>query len=128
MHRIERIARNVRRWAENAYRAHRRYYTRDLGGLCSITAVEIFKRCRRAGFSPVLCCNAIHSFVAVDGKIVDVTATQFGREPVLVVPIRRGLSEAYRAQALFDSVRDFRRYLRSNEWPRHQINLPERRV
>ncbi len=69
----------------------RKYYPEaiapDLTGACAIGSVIMTRLLRRMGLDPVLVVgvfmsstsNSTHAWVELDGEIIDVTATQFGR-------------------------------------------------
>lgn len=75
---------------KHLYRLHRYYpeaIARDLTGACAIGSVIMTRLLRRMGLAPVFVVgvyesstqNSPHAWVELDGEIVDVTATQFGR-------------------------------------------------
>ena len=79
--RIKRIAKNVRKWAEELQNKNK-FWDNHLSGMCGIASYELFKRLRRAKFKPTMCFSRGHAFVKCNGFIVDVTATQFCKADV----------------------------------------------
>jgi len=83
-HRIRKIAKNVRTWAEELQN-EKLFWDRDLGGMCAIASYELFKRLRRAKLKPVICVAPGHAFVQCKDLVIDVTATQFNSSNIFLV-------------------------------------------
>jgi hypothetical protein len=80
---IKKVAVDVRKTLEkiaprlNIHAAH-------LQGACGYGSVMLFEELKRAGYKPRIAQGSGHWFVVCDGKLVDVTATQFGQPKVVV--------------------------------------------
>ena len=137
--RIDRIAKNVRAWADELAEQCYPGVSRDLETLCAVASGELLKRLRRANFKPVIVFNDQHAFVVCNGHIVDVTATQYnyrrGRdgeplfEPVVIVPYSRrkeleqwSLPVEFRAK----TIREALKFQREVGWPEDQWVLTKR--
>lgn len=82
---LEVLAVIVRRWAE------RRAWDDELCGMCARASAQLWRRLRRAGIKAMLGYaerhrnrSPCHVFVLCDGLVVDVTATQFGRDQIVI--------------------------------------------
>lgn len=81
--RVREIAEGVRAAFEKI--ASKEDWPSDLGGLCARAAAQIHLACARAGIDVMMWKNYYHAFNECDGWIVDVTATQFGDHPRVMV-------------------------------------------
>lgn len=82
------IASEVREWGENLQQQHSvEMWRENLGGMCGICSCELATRLQAHRFIPYLCVNDYHCWVHIEGWLVDVTATQFGFEPVVLVEL-----------------------------------------
>lgn len=123
----------------------RRYYPEaiadDLTGACAIGSAMMARLLRRMGYRPIFVVGIFasgtksspHAWVELDGEIVDVTATQFGRHHptvlrtdvddaryteshrgrgALVVTNRWGRTSSVREQAPYRHERDIRNAIR----------------
>jgi hypothetical protein len=99
-----------------------------LDGFCAFGAVFLFDALREKGLTPKLAVaedddDSGHCFVLCEGHVVDVTATQFGKEAVEIVPVAR-VSESewfWVPQRLFSATTEFVDFLDEAEWPEYQI-------
>lgn len=98
--------------------------------MCAIAAAELFERLIEAGVPARISANHDHCFVEVldaagrGGLIVDVTATQFGREPVLITRRAKlhGTDRGFwTALEKFDSVHALQAWQEEKFWPLEQI-------
>lgn len=118
---IIKIARQARQWAMR--NRHKEGFESDLMGMCAISAADLFTRLTKAGFRDVrIAANLGHCFVQCGGYVVDVTATQFGRRAVEVVPVG-GASHAHFwcADHVFNSIDELRVHQLDEGWPSQQI-------
>ena len=119
---IRKIARKARIWAEEYARTHR--FCRDLGGMCAIASAKLFRLLTDAGYDHVrIAVNGAHAFVICDEEIIDVTATQFGFDKIVITPLSKvGSSEYFwQAENTFKSVQAFAKYQNENDWSEDQI-------
>lgn len=121
---IVEIATRIREWAERSNRRRKNPFSSDLCGMCAIAAAKLFTELKKAGINARLVANDDHCFVQVRDMIVDVTATQFGKKPVLAV--RRHILEResdkiwWRPTYRFDSTKDLRTHQKRSGWPAYQ--------
>lgn len=118
------IMQTVRSWAEVL--ALRFHFPEDLCGLCAITARRLHRDLLRAGYDTRMAINAWHAFVVYEGRLIlDVTATQFGREPLLVMPLEEARKAAFGrwwdVDRSYRCERSARRYLRGQGWDEDQL-------
>jgi hypothetical protein len=86
---VREIAEDVRMWAEVLQEKAKRW-SGDLCGMCAIASLELAHRLSRHGYDPVLAITEWHCFVLVHDCewVVDITATQFGDDEVVIRPWR----------------------------------------
>lgn len=88
MKEIEKIAKRVRKWGEEYQWVHG--FPHTLAGLCCSCSFLIFREIKglpkTLSNKGMLCWNDEHAFVVYDGILVDVTATQFHRKPIVIQP------------------------------------------
>ena len=130
---ILRIARKTRAWAELNRDAGG--FPFDLNGMCAIAAMKLFDDLTQQGFAAHIAINNRvnmgHCFVIVDNHVVDVTATQFGKETVFFKPLAdakntvpsRFEPSPWKFTKLHDSIETFRKHLKKSGWPKHQVEL-----
>jgi hypothetical protein len=128
---VRAIARQTRGWAERYARDPFSSFTPTLAGMCAIASVELFRRLSAAGYAPFLAMSHAdrcdHCFVVLDGRVVDVTATQFGESAVVIELLKRASNVSYwQINAHFGSAGALREYLRERRWPKKQLPLEER--
>lgn len=126
MEKILRIARSTRRWAKRTVK-QTVFQNDNLGGFCAIGAVRLFQNLRKEGVNAKLAVTHStwggHCYVLVDNYIVDVTATQFGQEPVLIVSTKEAykrstpfLPHPWSKRKVYDSVSEFHSLLKRTGW------------
>lgn len=65
---------------------YNRYCMTDLGGYCGRASIQVYLACKRAKIRGIeLWDTGRHTFNIYEGKIVDITATQFGRQDKVLV-------------------------------------------
>ena len=91
---IRRVGLVVRRFLRRLRRCYPENFTERLEGACAIGSATLARVLRRCGMPARLVIGAFykgdefvsfHAWVEVDDRIVDVTATQFGRLPAVLV-------------------------------------------
>ena len=86
---LRRAGLTVRRFLHRLRRRFPHSIFPDLTGGCGIGSVILTRILRRAGLRPVLVLGTFerspHVWVELDGEIVDITATQFGRLPAVLI-------------------------------------------
>jgi len=110
------VAAAVREWAERM-QAELGHWADDLGGMCAVASYELFLALRRRGVDAAFAHNPGHAFVIVADRVVDITATQFDEEAVLI----RRLDEAsghWKVRHRSRSPRQIKQTLRN--WPSGQ--------
>lgn len=79
--------RQARQWVLRFVR-HKPQFTHGLAGACAIASCKLFISLNKAKVRGVkLWYGEAHAFLQVKNYIVDVTASQFGHEPILIVKI-----------------------------------------
>jgi hypothetical protein len=116
--------------------AVKEYHSNDLDlkcGICSVVIAELFlafgypvKICYGKFHRPGISWGLGHCWVESQGRIYDVTATQFGDFDAVLIKRKRGLEKMYVPETILDpkdkeKLRDF-----FNDWPSDQ--RPTRRV
>jgi hypothetical protein len=104
---IRRIAKSVRSAFEMI--ARNGGWDQSLSGLCYRSAIQVFLECRRHGIYVRLAKGAGHGFCVYSGHIIDVTATQFGKEypKVVIIPIPKAPPDHHRIHCTSRSVKSF---------------------
>jgi hypothetical protein len=124
--RVKRIADNTRKWAEKYRLKHRMGFSETLAGMCGLASYELFKRLERAGLQPTYCLTNNHAYIKCQGRIVDITATQFhnGHEPVTIKPTRgnQGSYCYWRSPRHLKTALGIQRALKRNGWPDWQVH------
>lgn len=127
------IAKETRKWAMQ--NRHKNGFPKDLCGMCAIAAMRLFDDLAENGIQAKLAINnrtgAGHCFVLVDDDVIDITATQFGMEPVFVRPLEHAQSisrrqwkiSPWKYTKMHDSSRSLQRQLRNSGWPFEQVIL-----
>ena len=103
------VALKARKVAERYQKANASEFSSDLCGLCGVASKVLVDLLKDAGFAPRLVVGRFqgdsnfgskgaqrvnHSWVEVQGFVVDVTATQFGiKTPVLITPSKAPRSQ-----------------------------------
>lgn len=71
----------------------------ELCGMCAIAAAKLHQNLTDAGIKCVIGVrnrkDDAHCFVIAGGFVVDVTATQFHRKPVEIVPLEEAVKHSY---------------------------------
>lgn len=125
---LRQIAEECRDWAERKNKRMGMPFSSCLCGMCAIAAAELFKRLTKAGFKARIAANDEHCFVEiVGGLIVDVTATQFKREPVMIIK-RRELEQQldsawWKPRKRFTSIAALKEWQVEAGWPECQVAL-----
>lgn len=114
MCRIRAAAKRARRWAEKHYESYGTF--KDMCGMCGIAAVVVFKELEKEGFVPKLALAEGHAFTICEDKIVDVTATQFGKGKTVVRPRATNKEDFWEPYATFNNVDDYLQRQRDEGW------------
>lgn len=124
---IRLIAAQARRWAELLVVEHDEAPS-ALRGFCARAAVKLATLLKAAGFQPEIVmaqgAYASHVFVIVDDKIVDVTATQFGAQAIVVID-RTAVHEWWWIPSkTWPDIEELREHQLLKGWPEHQVIHP----
>jgi hypothetical protein len=117
------LAQDVRYWAEG--KAGEGYD--DLNGWCAKCSAKLHHRLRDAGIESKIHMSSnewgSHVYLVVDDHIVDVTATQFGRFPAVMIKHQKEMDEHefFQTTDTFNSVNELREFQKKNKWPTSQI-------
>lgn len=127
---VYRIALEVRNWAEHLW--FQNDGDPDLTGCCVIASTKLMKDLQSAGYEVVMHISEFHGYICIGKYVVDVTATQFNFEDVVVIKPKKFFVEHFNvnirmAYALNDgnytvcrSVEDVFTHQRKNMWPLSQ--------
>lgn len=107
--------------ADAEVRAQELGFAEDLQGYCILASRDLFDRLEAAGYEPEFAIHkepsANHCFVVCDGYVVDVTATQFGQPPVVVIPASEAVEPWWSAGSKFFTQDALERFLIEDECP-----------
>lgn len=128
---LYRIAAQVRNWAEGIwYRDEAN--DPDLTGCCVIASTKLLKELKKEGFDAVVHITETHGYVCVGKYVVDVTATQFDFEDVVLIKPKSffntlyhsGVKAAYGLDTgrfhICDSVEQVIEHQKTFHWPENQ--------
>lgn len=121
--RVKKIARNVRKWTEEAHENGMITGGDDeLGGYCAIASYELLKRLKRAKINASIAGNENHAFVLIDDYKIDVTATQFAEYRDIKVFIEKIEDETFSWEHEIEwKVKTRKELLKElKAWPREQ--------
>jgi len=126
--RIHAVAVKTRQWCEHNSSG---LFSNDLEGMCAIAAAKLFIDLTNAGFKCKIGYSDnncfCHCFVICNNYyIVDVTATQFDKDNVVILP--RKITQQHwfwKITKKFDSVKALYDYQHKEGWPPHQIVFPK---
>lgn len=115
------IANEARAWAEKKQRNYQFFYAQNLCGMCAKASGYLFEQLKEAGIPAKLALTSNHCFVLVDNHIVDITATQFGREKVMVKELKDEDGHFWREPMIFEDIEVLVRYQQKAGWEYHQL-------
>ena len=124
---IKIIAQEVRAWAEHIQKQTMNLFSSNLLGLCAISSAYLFCKLKEAGIETHIVSNHKHCFlITKDDFVVDVTATQFGFEKILITPHSEiiNFSSYYFKREIHDSVDSLHLTQIKHGWPAHQTVNP----
>jgi hypothetical protein len=106
LEKVKKIAKKVRAaFEEIEEKEYGSKYT-DLGGYCGRASVQLYLACRRAGITIGLHEGYGHMFNTYNGRIIDITATQFGiNKKVYVKKIDKSLEDYHTTEAIHKSAK-----------------------
>jgi|SRR5689334_11094793 len=114
-----RIAKKIRRWAVKYRKIG--YFPDDLEGMCGIAAVALMRALERHGMQARIGLSNCHAYVIYKGYVLDVTATQFGKAPVVC----RRQRDIYIEEDWWTTRREFKSYedfiASQQDWAEGQI-------
>lgn len=127
---VYRIALEVRNWAEHLW--FQNDGDPDLTGCCVIASTKLMKDLQSAGYEVVMHISECHGYICIGKYVVDVTATQFNFEDVVMIKPKKFFVEHFNinvkmAYALNDgnytvcrSIEDVFAHQRNYMWPTEQ--------
>lgn len=120
---LREILTTTREWAEEIARHSPHHYKRDLCGLCAIVSKELFKRLTEAGFECSVGYNIKHCFVLYKSRILDLTASQFGK-PRIYIPSIKGKEERHwEIEEEFTNIDELSNHQEKEGWFNEQIYI-----
>lgn len=124
MRKIREIAKQARRWGERIAENYEELdsSTEELEYLCAICSAHLFCLLKKEGYDPVIVENDEHCFVLCDGKLVDVTASQFNKNPKVICReyIEDEEISYWQIENQYDSVERFMLFQNHSDWPDNQ--------
>ena len=127
LHKIRCIAKDVREWAENY--AFENDFPDDLCGVCAIASGELWRRLADARIKSQIYRDYEHShcFIVCDNHIVDVTASQFGQENIVIKHVNdrtdKEINYYWNMAKFYNTVKDFKIYQTKVKWAKEQRAL-----
>lgn len=123
---IRKAAKRARAWADRT--APKYGFERSLSCFCTIGARRLFTELKREKLKPMIAIceepeDDCHAFVICDKYLVDVTASQFGKENIFIKKTNQKEPHPWEVHITFTSTRNFIKYLRRTNWPEEQIVL-----
>lgn len=125
LQRITLAAYNARRQAEK--RASETGFSSDLHCFCARGSAILFRHLKKMGFRPKIVMSTdghwAHVWVRCSGYLVDITASQFDRGDVEIIPLKKVPNEWYwgEPRAEFNSVEDLQVDQIHKHWPVEQV-------
>lgn len=128
---VRKTAESVRSWCiENMHQLNKRGYDKHLTGMCAIASAKLFDRLEQLGYTPTIGIaeldDSSHVFVLVDDFIVDVTATQFGRNSVEIIHSKLATDWYWQLHYECYSIKELLKHQKRNGWPSYQMATPDR--
>lgn len=115
------IIEDTREWAEELAFEHPNCYTEDLCGLCAIVSKELYARLTAQDFVCEIAYNDRHCFLIYRGKVLDLTATQFGK---LRIFISSELDKGdWKIEERFTDIDELSNHQEYNGWYPEQVHL-----
>lgn len=109
LQRITLAAYNARRQAEK--RASETGFSSDLHCFCARGSAILFRHLKKMGFRPKIVMSTdghwAHVWVRCSGYLVDITASQFDQDDVMIVPMKRVPQEWYWISSATEQVKEF---------------------
>jgi hypothetical protein len=89
--------------------------------LCGVASGHLFTQLRKAKLKARIRMNDCHCFVEYGGFIVDITATQFGRRKVLIIPTSKKRQSYHTNKSFtYKSLRGFIKGQKRERWDSEQ--------
>lgn len=113
------IAHNVRAWCLVTFK-RATYFSSTLNGYCAICSFNIFSQLRSKNIEATFVENKSrnHAFVLVGEWVIDVTATQFGNYPKVMIRKIEELGHYWRVGKVAKTTEEVKAIIR--DWPRSQ--------
>lgn len=124
LEKVREVASKAREWAEIKQRKYQFLFRPDLCGMCAKASGYLFELLSKEGIKAKIAINDKHCFVIVNDYIVDITATQYGREKIYIIPLAEAENQYYNywtVTATFDNIEVVRNYQESEGWAEHQM-------
>jgi hypothetical protein len=123
---IRKIATQVRHWAEELAVANTYDFFPNLSGLCAIASAELWDRLTAGGAEARIVANELygegHCFVMIDDIMIDVTATQFGQQKIVVGKWRcNDICRYWEIHYVFNTPQDLLSWQIEGKWPDEQL-------
>lgn len=89
--------------------------------MCAKASGYLFEQLKAENIPAKLALTSNHCFVIVENYIVDITATQFSREKVMIKKIEEEDSYWWQQPKVFDSIEECVKYQVAEGWEIHQL-------
>lgn len=91
---------------------------KSLSCLCGVASGYLFLALQKAGIKAKIAVSEIHAFLLVEDQIVDITASQFGKEDICIIDAKTAIEDFWEIEFVFKTLRGFINHQR--EWPTEQ--------
>lgn len=122
MENIAELAKNVR---QSLIKDYDLFESDNLYGFCAIASANLYIALLDAGYKPILNIASLpdqyHVFVSVNDVIVDITASQFGLEPVVVQHKSNAIHKYWSEDYTCSDLQSLYTYLTSLNWVSDQL-------
>lgn len=119
------LAEFARKWSEKTARTEG--FPTDLNGFCARATVKLFNLLKAANYDPIIGCAHGHTYVILEGKIIDITATQFPRtrsKPVYIIDADQVRHQyQYQSLKIFENPDELSKFQKREGWPKNQIGM-----
>ena len=118
---LSQILKETRNWAE--IEGHKIGFPEDLMGMCAIVSKKLFNQLKKNGYKVKIVYNPRHCFVILNNRIIDLTATQFGKyyPKIHIIKLKKYQSAEYKIYRIFENEKQLTDYQVKTMWPKHQI-------
>jgi len=114
---LRKIATKVRKQAEDL-QDETKHWCGDLGEMCAIASMMLYKRLKKEGYRPAIVVGFGHVYVYCKGYFIDITATQFGPYPKVIVRKEMPNEDFWEKNQVIRSEKALKQFFKI--WPKYQ--------